>query len=189
MPAVDGWEATSAIRRRELTTGARRLPIVALTAHAMTGDRERCLAAGMDFYLKKPLVAAELYAILEAAVPRLASSSFDPAEALARVADDRELLGEMAELFQAESPSILSALRASVEAGDAVALARAAHTLSGSIGNFGPSAAFDSALALEKLARDGDMAGALARFTTLQAQVTRLERDLLAFVARSVAVP
>ncbi|MEP7343875.1 MAG: response regulator [Gemmatimonadaceae bacterium] len=70
MPEMDGFEATAAIREREGATGAR-LPIIALTAHAMRGDRERCLAAGMDFYLTKPVRAAELYETLETAVPRV----------------------------------------------------------------------------------------------------------------------
>jgi len=65
MPVVDGWEATAAIRRREKVTGAPRLPIVALTAHAMKGDEDRCLAAGMDGYITKPIDLGALDAWIE----------------------------------------------------------------------------------------------------------------------------
>jgi len=190
MPEMDGFEATAAIRTREAVSGLH-LPIIALTAHAMTGDRERCVAAGMDFYLTKPVRPGELYEALEAAVPRSASSrdgpspswSFDPAEVLARVFDDRVVLAQMVELFRAASPKMLSAIRASVTDDDAAALARAAHTLSGSVGNFGPTDCFDSARELERMGRDHVLAGASGRLAVLEEQVGRLERDLAAFVA------
>ena len=200
MPEVDGFEATAAIRKREAASGMH-LPIIALTAHAMTGDRERCLAAGMDLYLTKPVRPAELYETLEAAVPRSAGSdavatssssvaappsslSFDPAEALARVADDRVLLAQMVELFRAASPKMLSAIRNSVASGDAIALARSAHALNGSAGNFGQTESVESARELERMGREGILVGASERFTMLEVQVARLERDLTSFVAR-----
>jgi two-component system, sensor histidine kinase and response regulator len=193
MPEVDGFEATAAIRRHEAVSGLY-VPIVALTAHAMSDDRERCLASGMDFYLTKPLVPAALYETLEAAVPKHAlpppssSGSFDPADALARVADDRELLAEMVELFRAESSTLLSAIRTSVASGDAGALAGAAHALSGSAGNFGPSDCLDSARALERMGKESLLAGASERFTLLEEQLARLERDLATFVSTPVTI-
>ncbi len=199
MPDVDGFQATAAIRERECASG-RHLPIIALTAHAMSGDRERCLAAGMDFYLTKPLNPGELYETLERAVPGSArvdaviaptlpppsSLAFDPAEALARVADDRELLAQMVDLFRADSPKMLSAIRASVGSSDAAALARSAHALNGSVENFGRAGSFACARELERMGREGVLDGAPEQLTMLEAQVARFERDLETFVARPV---
>src|SRR6185436_2141018 len=66
MPIMNGFEATAAIRAREAEAGGRRIPIVALTAHVMQGDRERCLEGGMDSYASKPIQPTELFATIEA---------------------------------------------------------------------------------------------------------------------------
>jgi CheY-like chemotaxis protein len=84
MPEMDGFEATAAIRAHERTTGAH-VPIVALTAHAMRGDRERCLDAGMDAYLSKPVRRLELQAVLEALLPSVPSGPVQDTAALAAV--------------------------------------------------------------------------------------------------------
>jgi CheY-like chemotaxis protein len=77
MPQMDGFEATQAIREAE-QTGGNHLPIIALTAHAMKGDEERCLAAGMDGYISKPIRAAELLAVLERLVPSKLQPKVEP---------------------------------------------------------------------------------------------------------------
>ncbi len=207
MPEMDGFVATAAIRAREATTGSR-LPIIALTAHAMRGDRERCLEKGMDFYLTKPIRAAELYETLEAAVPVLRSGehatvasandgrngapssetvaqqlAFDPAGVMEQVEGDHELLAQMLELFRGESPRMLAAIRSAIAAGDVDALARASHTMKGSVGNFGRTEAFLSARELERMGHEGVVVGANAQLDALEKHVARLESDLARFVA------
>jgi two-component system sensor histidine kinase/response regulator len=107
--------------------------------------------------------------------------SFDPTEALAGVADDRELLGQMVALFCAESPRMLATIKKSIDEQDAAALARAAHALKGSVGNFGKSEAFKVAEALERNALSGALADAAAQYSLLERLISRLERDLNAF--------
>jgi HPt (histidine-containing phosphotransfer) domain-containing protein len=89
----------------------------------------------------------------------------------------------MVELFRAESPELLSALRASIASNDAAALARTAHALNGSMRNFGPTEGVDPGRELEQMGRDGVLVGADERFRMLEEQLVRLERDLAAFVA------
>jgi two-component system sensor histidine kinase/response regulator len=109
--------------------------------------------------------------------------SFDPSEAMSVVAGDRQLLTDMVGLFCAESPRMLGAIRESVRDGDSKALARAAHALKGSVGNFGKSESHRMAAALEKKGVAEDMEGADAQFESLERMISRLERDLLAFCA------
>ena len=150
MPEMDGFAATAAIRAREAARpGGRRLPIVALTAFAMKGDRERCLAAGMDDYLAKPIRRDQLAAVLarfaaEAPRPTEADGpgpALDEAAALENAGGDRELLGELLGIFLADGPGQLQALRDAVAGADPAALMRAAHTLSGSLKVLGAAAA------------------------------------------------
>jgi signal transduction histidine kinase/DNA-binding response OmpR family regulator len=183
MPEVDGFEATAAIREREGATGLH-VPIVALTAHAMTGDRERCLAAGMDFYLTKPLRAVELYETLEAAAPRRGSAaafqaSFDADELLARVDGDRGLLAELVDTFGAESRHLLANVRHGVEIGDAGLVHEAAHAIKGTLGTFSARAASEAALALEVMGSHGVLTGAGAGVARLEREVEDLLRDLV----------
>jgi two-component system sensor histidine kinase/response regulator len=169
MPEMDGLEATAAIRREEERTG-RHLPILAMTAHALKGDRERCLAAGMDGYVSKPLHPEELYAGLRGVLqpPREPSAGLptepargapvDHAALLARVEGDSGLLREMAELFLKTYPKLLDEIRRAIERQDALALERAAHTLKGSVSNFVAREAFLAATELENMATRRDLA-------------------------------
>jgi CheY-like chemotaxis protein len=189
MPEMNGLEATEAIRAAEMGSG-RHLPIVAMTAHAMTGDRERCLAAGMDDYLTKPIRAEALITHVEriamrtddASPTRPQSPAFSLEEALERVDHDQELLAEIAGLFLAAAPEMLETIATSVVAGDAAALGRAAHRLKGSILTFGAAEAADLALSLEQAGRENDLAGARATLPRLTEAVARLRTALEAFV-------
>lgn len=142
MPEMDGLQATAAIRKAEKGTGTH-VPIVALTAHAMKGDREACLAAGTDEYLSKPVNAPELFALIEtltgitantnkpaqADVAPLPEPVFDMGSVLARVEGDRNLLRELAQIFRTEIPGVLAEIRHCVATGNFAGLERAAHVL------------------------------------------------------------
>jgi CheY-like chemotaxis protein len=174
MPEMDGLQATAAIRAAEVGTG-RHLPIVALTAHALKGDREACLAAGMDHYLAKPIHAAGLLSALDGLV---GEPAFDPREALARVEGDATLLAELVEILRAESPRLLADLRRRLEAADARGVQDAAHALKGSVANFGGHAAAAAAGVLERMGREAALDGGFARLAELEQEVDRLLSSL-----------
>jgi len=164
MPEMDGFEATLRIRERERTTGDH-LPIIAMTAHAMKGDRERCLEEGMDGYISKPLRPSELFEAVEslASVGRkgtkpavAAAPPFDEELALKSVGGDRELLCEIIEAFLEECPRITTALAAAIERRDTSATHRAAHTLKGDLFTLGASEASSVAQQMEALACKGE---------------------------------
>ena len=159
MPEMNGLDATRAIRLGEHATG-QHVPIVAMTAHAMAGDRERCLAAGMDEYLTKPIRAEALISHVERfAMKAQPTSSGVPApafnldETLERVDGDLDLLAEIAGLFLADAPAMLADIIAAVAAGDAQEVSRSAHRLKGSILTFGAPTAAAVALRLEENGR------------------------------------
>ena len=169
MPEMDGFETTAAIRTREKFLGTH-IPIVAMTAHAMKGDRERCLEAGMDDYVAKPLHVARLLEVIgrlantESVAPAAAKSEpetgadfavFDIDSALERVDDDRELLAEILDLFQGQSERLQGEIELAVRAGDGLGLERSAHSLKGSAGNISALEVQHLTLCLETFGRDG----------------------------------
>jgi len=190
MPEMDGFAATAAIRQQEQATGGH-IPIVALTAHAMNGDRERCLAAGMDAYLSKPFQARQLCQVIEELVP---SSFFStPAEAnaeeppkavfdqrlvLERVEGDKELLHEIIGLFLEEAPRVLASLRQSIARRDSVGLEHTAHSLKGTVSSFGAQAAREAALRLEVVGRSGDLTHAEPACAELEKEIVSLSQAL-----------
>ena len=191
MPELDGFETTAAIREKEKRTGGH-VPIVAVTAHAMKGDAERCLAAGMDAYLTKPLAARELAAVI-ASLGRTGSPSVMPADAeapgpgvldegrlLERVGGDRRALAKLVRLFLADSRKLLARILHAVKAGEAPALRAAAHALKGSVSNFAAPAATAAAARLQELGETGDLGEALGAYARLEAEIARVRVRLAA---------
>ncbi len=199
MPEMGGFEATDAIRKQELTTG-RHIPIVALTAHAMKGDRERCLNAGMDGYVSKPIRGDELWTEMG----RLLDSPLEPtprqvdhpapepvgaretvldrAELLRRIGTDRETLREVAILVGEECPRLLGAVRAALDRGVARDVERAAHSLKGTVGIVAARQAHGTAYRLENLAHQQDLVAAEVAYLELETQLSRLQDALTAMV-------
>ncbi len=196
MPEMDGFEATAAIRQKEAGTGTH-LPIIAMTAHAMKGDRERCLEAGMDGYVAKPIQADELIQVAESfagnqqqaveAVEVSAEPAMDWSLALSRLDGDEPLLLDLAALFCGECERMLSVVRVAAQAKNAEALQRAAHSLKGSVATFGAQCAVDAALKLERNARAGELGSVDADFAALEAEVGRLREALEQLTAREKA--
>ncbi len=158
MPVMGGIEATRAIRDRERELSLDRIRIVAMTAHAMSGDRERCIAAGMDGYLSKPTESRTLFAEVEGSPNDTpATSPFDEADLLKRMHGDTALAAEIVRLFTQECPGLLDAIRTALDRRDATAVRRAAHTLKGAAGTASASGIAEAAALLELLAVEGEL--------------------------------
>lgn len=181
MPEMDGFEATAAIRDRERSLG-RHTPIIAMTAHAMKGDRERCLDAGMDGYIAKPIRQQEVVAVLrqslvgETGLFRLtaekaalvpadddsktatapAARRLDWNRALRFVANDQDLLDEVLTAFAEECPDLQARLRQAADAKDWQTVAKTSHTLQAALRLFGGEV-LDLAIALEGCCKRGQM--------------------------------
>jgi signal transduction histidine kinase/DNA-binding response OmpR family regulator/HPt (histidine-containing phosphotransfer) domain-containing protein len=170
MPVMGGIEATRAIRDRERELSTGRLRIVAMTAHAMSGDRERCLAAGMDGYLSKPTESRTLFAEVEGSSMDVAvPSPVDEADLLKRLHGDKALAAEIVRLFTEECPRLLEAIRSALDRREVIAVQRAAHTLKGSASTASATGISEAAALLELLAGDGDtdaLEGAWLRLST-----------------------
>jgi PAS domain S-box-containing protein len=172
MPEMGGFEALEIIRAREAVEGGR-VPIIALTAHAMTEDRQRCLDAGFDDYLSKPVRASGLAASLgrivapsdsastDEARPAANRAVFDPDEALDGLAGDEPLFREILGVFLDEGPRLAAEVRQAAEQGDAPSLKRQAHTLAGTAGHFAAHEVVAAARRVEAIGQSGELAEAL----------------------------
>ena len=189
MPEMDGLEATIAIRQREVSTG-KHVPIIAMTAHAMKGDRESCLAAGMDAYISKPVHIEELLQVTEGLTRHVGpidrspkpgpvnAMTIDREAALQRVEGDEVLLADLAKLFCDESPRMLSVIQEAITRKNAESLERGAHSLKGSVATFSAQRAFNLALQLERLGRANDFDNAEPIFNLLASEVERVKAAL-----------
>jgi two-component system sensor histidine kinase/response regulator len=199
MPGLNGLDATAAIRAREKAQGLPRVPIIALTAHAMKGDRERCLEAGMDGYVPKPVEAEELFEAIEHSAPdgrreRGPEASPEPGTAildrdamLRRVGADPEILLDMVKVFNETSADLLGEIRRSIAQGDAALLEHAAHSLKGALGTLAARAASEAALRLETMARAGDLSLAEEGWQALEREIIALRRELSVLVVPRAA--
>jgi CheY-like chemotaxis protein len=199
MPELDGYEATTAIRDEERRTG-RHLPILALTAYAMKGDRERCLGAGMDGYLAKPIQEQDLWRAIRDLVPGAATprpgrgnqgaagpsrkdEAVDREALLARVRGQTPLLAEIVRLLLDDiGPRSLQEIGAAIANADRARLRRAAHTLKGALGNLCAAPACQAARRLEVLGREGDLTTADEAYRALCEEMERLSKELAELV-------
>jgi CheY-like chemotaxis protein len=183
MPGMGGLEATAIIRANEQQHGGH-IRIIAMTAHAMPGDRERCLAAGMDEYLTKPIDARKLHALVDAGAVALppatleasveTATAFDRMEVLRRLEGDDELLREVIDLFIHDSASLIDRLRNAVERQDAGEVRAAAHRLKGAASNLAAGPVTDAARALEIIGERGTLAEAMPAWQHLKQEADRL---------------
>jgi signal transduction histidine kinase/CheY-like chemotaxis protein len=198
MPVMGGLDATIAIRERERVSGGH-VRIVAMTAHAMTGDRERCLKTGMDGYLSKPINPQMLFAVVEQpttdasarpAVPAAvaveaapAAQSFDAAALLDRLCGDEQLMTDVINLFLEDCPARLAAIRDAVTRRHAEDLRLTAHALKGSAANLSAIGLFEAAQILERMGAESRMAGAEGAWRQLSAEASYVINTLRALQA------
>ncbi len=210
MPGMDGLEATRRIRDLSSSVIQHNIPIIALTARAMKEDRKKCLEAGMNDYLSKPLKKGELFMALEKAcsgagekgavapgalLSRKSDLVFDLKKGLERTEGDEELLREMVRIFLDTFPELLAAMEKAVVEGDFEVLGRGAHTLKSSAGVIGADRVFTAAKELEKTGRvektegekngkkEGRLEVSLKNFKELCHRLEELEPVLVKFLS------
>jgi len=199
MPEMDGFTATATIRQFEEERGWTRTPVVAMTAHAMRGDRERCLEAGMDYYVAKPIRMEELLCVLEKVAASLGKTGpasrtkapdvpegeelvlkieplpVDWSSTLERLGGDQESLQQLARLFrQQEGPQLERQFKEALARADSSAAARAAHQLKSAAGVFSPPDLVRLAAEVERAAREGRLDDARNLWSQLQLLLKRL---------------
>jgi PAS domain S-box-containing protein len=194
MPEMDGYAATAQIRARE--QNGQRIPIIAMTAHAMQEDRDRCIAAGMDDYLSKPVRLEALQEVVErwtkearsgpaAATPaaplRGVSEVFDPQAVLERLGGDADLFQQIAGVFLEDAPVQMAAVRDALVKPDAKTAERVAHALKGASANLGGDRLREAAKAVEMAAKAGDLEKAGALFSRMEDEFLALKTALESF--------
>jgi CheY-like chemotaxis protein len=195
MPEMDGFEATARIRAGEQGS-TRRLPVIAMTAHALAGDRERCLAAGMDGYIAKPLQPRKLLEAVEGASPGCGGEDaplsadlepdFDRTEALRRAGGDESLLRDLVQVFLGTYPAALAELHEAFTRQDGDVLRRVAHRLKGEAGTIGARNVARAAQCLE--VPGGTGRGNAQALATLREALRRAAPLLVGTLGRTAAV-
>lgn len=191
MPEMGGLEATAAIRQLEAQGGGRHTPIIALTAHALPADQERCRAAGMDLYLTKPINPASLVAALNDAtgigtrheaeavsVVSRDAPAFDRDKLLGNLGDDAELLRQLAEMYLEDENRMRQQVSSTQASGDLKTFQTALHSIKGAVANFGADQAVAAATRLETLCRAGQTTEIADALAGLDTQLDRLRASL-----------
>ncbi|NQT23371.1 MAG: Hpt domain-containing protein, partial [Candidatus Omnitrophica bacterium] len=161
------------------------IQIIAMTAHALKGDREKCIEAGMDDYITKPIKMEKLFEIVEgksAGAPAEenkinGNNVFSIEKTLKQVGGDKEVLKEVIDIFRQEYPKQLNDIQQALKGKDAEVLRRVAHTIKGAVGNFKAKATWDAALALENMGKNGDFSNAAEALNVLEAELKRLDKE------------
>jgi CheY-like chemotaxis protein/HPt (histidine-containing phosphotransfer) domain-containing protein len=190
MPEMGGIEATIALREKEKSTGLHQ-PVVAMTALVMKGDRERCLEAGMDNYISKPIRAQELDEILDSylsrreqtvipsiSAPEITESAVNAEELLERVGGDLGFLSELAEIFRADYPKQIRVAQEALARSDAEGVKRAGHVLRGALANLAATDACALALKVEETGASGDLSHAGPAIARLEEELYRVTASL-----------
>jgi len=206
MPELDGYEATRRIREVESELDEH-VPIIAMTAHAGGEHRQRCLEAGMDDFVSKPIDPQRFHDLLEGLVdrrPRASGSvpdgptedsatttatgatTFDADHLMERLGGDLTLLEEIVALFEEQRPRLMERLRGAVEERDVSEARSVSHLLKGMIANFGAERARLAARAIERAAMNGDMERTPALLNELERQLEDLDEALDEFVERTL---
>jgi two-component system sensor histidine kinase/response regulator len=197
MPELGGIEATIMLREKEKLTGSHQF-IVAMTALVMKNDRERCLAAGMDGYLAKPIRPQELDEALDACMAKRGISSKEVSrtevsdhsvnadELLERLDGDRTFLAELTDLFRADYPRQIHLIREAIQQNDAPGVKQASHALKGALSNLAASQAREIAANLERLGASGNLAPATIVLGDLEKEITRAVESLDALCQETI---
>jgi PAS domain S-box-containing protein len=179
MPEMDGFETTAAIRKKEQQSG-QHLTIIAMTAHALKGDRERCLAAGMDGYIAKPMTCEGLLGLLATIpLPAPAEEVFNLAAALKGVNGNLEFLREIAAMLDEDAPRLVTEIHDAIDGKNAAKLEHAAHRLKGSLLPFAAPTAIQAAQALEAMAHAKELSNASGKYQLLNTEIQLLLAALM----------
>jgi two-component system sensor histidine kinase/response regulator len=215
MPEMDGFEATMEIKKiedrrqkSEVRSQAKQtpianrqssihsIPIIAMTAHAMTGDREKCIDAGMDDYVSKPIKPEGLYSVIDKVARKSQSEkeqkrtqpsqgsktyspkTFDLSGTMETVLGNEDLFREIAGIFIETCPDYIARIKKGIAGNDAGILEREAHSLKGAVGNFGAKEAYEAAHRLEKLGNDGEMARTEEGLSNLERALNELASEM-----------
>jgi CheY-like chemotaxis protein/HPt (histidine-containing phosphotransfer) domain-containing protein len=206
MPVLDGYGAVRRIREIEQERTARRTPIIAMTAYAMQGDREKCLTADMDYYLAKPAKPADIVAALTELVPGTGAGGlqaepgyqndspsikrardhsasdtsppvFDRNELLERLGGREELLGRFIGMFTKNVIGYLELLKSAIDLGDGEQIRIQAHTIKGAAANIAAHRIRESAAAMESFAREGNIGDAAGLLATLTSELKAFHNE------------